>query len=124
MSAPTNGCGACGEDFTSVKLFDRHRVGTHEYTSTEGLKMNPPREDGRRCLDPDEMRARGWGKDAKGRWQDPVRVAAARIAFSHLDTKPTMPLEAAPGDPGATEPPEAGTDHPQTVLGAPCSPQP
>jgi hypothetical protein len=32
-----------------------HRTGTHEYMFREGLAMNPLREDGRRCLDPDEF---------------------------------------------------------------------
>lgn len=82
MSAPTNGCGGCGADFTSVSLFDRHRVGTHAYTYSEGIKQDPPVEDGRRCLDADEMRGNGWGRDARGRWQDPIQVAKARIAFS------------------------------------------
>lgn len=93
---PKNGCGECGADFTSVSLFDRHRVGVHTYTHSEGLKMEPMRDDGRRCLDPDEMRAKGWGRDAKGRWHDPVTVAKARIAFSQADTTPQASLEAQP----------------------------
>jgi len=78
---PRNQCGACGEDFTSVELFDRHRVGVHEYTITEGLAMDPPREDGRRCLAVHEMRDRGWAQDGSVRWYDPVRAARARMAF-------------------------------------------
>jgi hypothetical protein len=27
-----NNCRACGEDFSSVTAFDRHRVGGHAYT--------------------------------------------------------------------------------------------
>jgi hypothetical protein len=41
---------SCGGDFTSVRLFDAHRVGAHAYLYAEGLKREPPREDGRRCL--------------------------------------------------------------------------
>jgi hypothetical protein len=53
-------CTSCGCDFASDTLFDRHRTGTHDYTYSEGAKMDPPREDGRRCLTRDEMRAKGW----------------------------------------------------------------
>jgi hypothetical protein len=35
---PLNECGACGHDFTSVELFDRHRVGKHAYMYSEGAK--------------------------------------------------------------------------------------
>ena len=48
---PLNGCSGCRRDFTSTTLFDRHRVGTYEYTLEQGLELDPPREDGRRCLD-------------------------------------------------------------------------
>jgi hypothetical protein len=68
-----NVCAACGENFGSVDLFDRHRVGTHDYTLTEGLRMEPPREDGRRCLSADEMRERGWDLGLRGRWLDPAK---------------------------------------------------
>jgi hypothetical protein len=61
-------CRACGEVFGGLDAFDTHRVGTHQYTSTEGLAMNPPREDGRRCLSTWEMEERGFGKTARGRW--------------------------------------------------------
>ncbi|HEX4672032.1 MAG TPA: hypothetical protein VH279_07175 [Solirubrobacteraceae bacterium] len=53
-------CTSCGVDFTGDWLFDKHRVGRHEYMLSEGLRLDPPREDGRRCLDRDEMRALGW----------------------------------------------------------------
>ena len=42
---PANGCSGCGQDFTSTTLFDRHQVGTYEYTLERGLKLDPPRED-------------------------------------------------------------------------------
>jgi hypothetical protein len=53
-------CTTCGHDFSGDRMFDRHRVGKHDYTYTEGLRMSPPREDGRRCLTPEEMRELGW----------------------------------------------------------------
>lgn len=50
-----NLCTTCGLDFGSVSAFDRHRVGTHEYTLWEGLRRDPPQDNGRRCLDISEM---------------------------------------------------------------------
>jgi hypothetical protein len=78
---PLHGCSGCRQDFTSLALFDRHRVGTYEYTLEQGLKLDPPQEDGRRCLDTDEMKEKGWEQDDRGRWIDPVRVQASREAF-------------------------------------------
>jgi hypothetical protein len=46
-------CATCGEPFQSQGLFDQHRVGPFE----------PPGQ--RRCLTPDEMRAKGWRHDGK-----------------------------------------------------------
>jgi hypothetical protein len=70
---PLNLCRACDNDFTSVKLFDRHRVGVHAY------EWSPGRPDGRRCLTVEEMLANGWDRDANGRWVDPARIADARL---------------------------------------------
>lgn len=67
-----NLCRSCGEDFSSVEGFDRHRVGVHEYL------WSPEREDGRRCLDVEEIVSLGWEQNAQGRWFDPERVARAR----------------------------------------------
>lgn len=72
-----NLCSPCGQDFNSVKLFDRHRVGRHAYTLSEGLKMEPPRDDGRRCLSVPEMSALGWTLNKRGRWIDPATAARA-----------------------------------------------
>jgi hypothetical protein len=74
-----NLCCDCGEDFTGIRLFDAHRVGRHAYTYSEGLAMDPPREDGRRCLDVDEMQERGWRLDKRGRWQDPIQAARGAL---------------------------------------------
>ena len=81
---PLNQCGACGHDFTSLRLFDAHRVGRHEYTYAEGVVMEPMREDGRRCLSEPEMLAKGWQYDGKGRWNDPAASARARASFARL----------------------------------------
>lgn len=63
-----NLCTACGLDFGSVSAFDKHRAGKHEYTFKEGLYRDPPVEDGRRCLDEDEMRAQGFALSARNLW--------------------------------------------------------
>jgi hypothetical protein len=74
-----NLCCACLQDFGSVELFDRHRIGKHAYNFAEGLDMDPPREDGRRCLDPSEMESLGWRLNSRGRWVDPARNPADRL---------------------------------------------
>jgi hypothetical protein len=79
---PANGCTGCGCDFTSTSLFDAHRIGVYAYTYEQGLSLDPPQEDGRRCLDTDEMQAKGWELNSRGRWIDPVRVQAARESFA------------------------------------------
>lgn len=72
-----NRCTACGEDFGSVELFDRHRVGRHAYSFAEGFELGL--EDGRRCLDLSEMEGAGWRLDRRGRWTDPARNPAGRL---------------------------------------------
>ena len=67
-------CSPCGLMFADDYSFDEHRVGEHEYTFREGLDMDPPVEDGRRCLDLDEMERAGWKKDRFGRWVAPGKV--------------------------------------------------
>ena len=49
--------------FASVTAFDRHRVGRHEHV------WSAEREDGRRCLDEDELRDAGMELDPRGRWR-------------------------------------------------------
>ena len=92
---PHNLCRSCGQDFNSIDLFERHRVGTHEYTYSQGASTDPPpgwqqshpdelwslREDGRRCLTVDEMTERGWALNERGYWIDPEAVERARAAF-------------------------------------------
>ena len=72
-----NLCTACGQDFGSVELFDRHRVGRHGYTFAEGLELGL--EDGRRCLDTEEMQDAGWRLNARNRWVDPARDPRGRL---------------------------------------------
>jgi hypothetical protein len=68
-SSYLNLCRSCSTDFASVEGFDRHRIGTHAYTLTEGLRMDPPKEDGGRCLSPAEMPEAGTEVDDRGRWR-------------------------------------------------------
>jgi hypothetical protein len=65
---PRAWCPSCGLDFSSTAAFDRHRVGTHAYLFAEGLAFDASREDGRRCLDVDEIRAVPMELDDRGRW--------------------------------------------------------
>lgn len=70
-----NYCNTCGKDFKSVSAFDQHRTGTFEYDYSQGVKMDPPREDGRRCMSTDEMRVKGMEQDKFGRWRKPLDEA-------------------------------------------------
>ena len=75
---PSNECGACGLDFSSLSGFESHRVGKHAYTYSQGVRMEPMREDGRRCLTADELTARGMAQNALGRWTLPGPQPDAR----------------------------------------------
>jgi hypothetical protein len=75
---PLNGCGGCRQDFTSLRLFDAHRIGAFESGNYQGHIEDWSLELGRRCLDVEEMAERGWEQDEKGRWFDPERVEDAR----------------------------------------------
>ena len=84
-----NECGACGLDFGSVNAFDAHRVGKHEYTYSQGLKLDPPQEDGRRCLDLDELETRllrdgtrEFAQNSRGQWSLRRQLNSAHKAFS------------------------------------------
>lgn len=81
-----NLCRSCDTDFASVAAFDRHRTGVHDYTLAEGLRFEPPVEDGRRCMAPDEMLDHGMEVDGRGRW---------RIAISEADQKRLAALTSA-----------------------------
>jgi hypothetical protein len=72
-----NWCTSCREDFGSLELFDRHRVGNHSYDFAQGLELGF--EDGRRCLDVSEMEAAGWRLNARNRWIDPARDPRGRL---------------------------------------------
>lgn len=91
---PRNGCAACGQDFAGLTYFDKHRVGTFEYSLTEGLRLDPPREDGRRCLTRDEMLELGLALDKSGRWTDPAEAARLRAAHNADSRSGETPVSA------------------------------
>lgn len=80
--APANGCRACGQDFAGLSYFEAHRVGRHDYTLSEGLRMDPATEDGRRCLTVDEMTEKGWALNDRGRWFSPAAAERMRERFA------------------------------------------
>jgi hypothetical protein len=88
---PLNGCGGCHTDFTSLRLFDAHRVGDHALTW-------PEHENGRRCRDAEEMTEKGWQQDDRGRWFDPVHRERTRDYFGGASAPctegPNSPSEA------------------------------
>lgn len=80
---PLNECSTCGLDFASLSAFDARRVGKYpqtgptEYLNRLAQDLVPADEDwrpefGRRCLDPSELRERGFTRDKRGRWRRPA----------------------------------------------------
>ena len=85
-----NYCRSCNTDFASVAAFDRHRTGVREYLFAEGLLLEPPREDGRRCLAPEEMEGRGWRSTPR------AAGASPRVRLGRPSTSKTVPFAASP----------------------------
>ena len=90
-------CTACGEYFNSTSIFDLHRVG---HFAAVGERAN-----GRRCLTPEEMEARGYLKSAAGFWVRSLREAC------------TTRVEAPPDPYPATTLPARAEGPPKSVLG-------
>jgi hypothetical protein len=65
-----------------LSAFDRHRLGTYEYTHEQGLELAPPQEDGRRCIDGAEMIEAGMAPNAVGRWSIVAAAERARQRFA------------------------------------------
>lgn len=97
-----NLCSPCGLEFASQEAFDAHRVGRHAYLHHEGLRMDPARPDGRRCLSEQELRDRGWQPNRYGRWVHPRALRNRPCKGGY------PPQEAATGHPRPDEP--AGDD--------------
>lgn len=83
-----NECSACGLDFTGGPDFDSHRLGLYPQSGPSeyldrvraGLVAEDWRPElGRRCLEADEMAAKGWFTDRHGRWSHPRRVSPGRL---------------------------------------------
>lgn len=87
---PGNLCATCGEDFGSVELFDRHRVGDFGPGDYHGALEDWASELGRRCLTVAEMESKGWCLGKRGRWMDPAR---ARVV-----TEPVTPTSLTPSE--------------------------
>jgi hypothetical protein len=80
----------CRRDFASLTAFDSHRVGKHAYD------WSPEREDGRRCLDVEELGE--WLQDGRGRWTTTkLRASAVKLAQHHAGAslEPSDATEAA-----------------------------
>jgi hypothetical protein len=67
-------CCACGELFSSVATFDRHRIG--EFAGVGGTNT-------RRCMTVAEMTAQEWPKTAKGFWLRPAPKAIHSASYAH-----------------------------------------
>lgn len=79
-------CPACGEPFSSVREFDRHRIGAF---ATLGEWMHK-----RRCLTPAELDARGWRCNGRGfRMQRRPQRAPAEVEGPCV-TLPAAPVAA------------------------------
>jgi len=77
-------CGVCGLYFAGTSAFDAHRVGVHAFTWREGLALDPPRMDGRRCLELDELATAGLALAARGRWHLAADAMRARRRFAEM----------------------------------------
>lgn len=83
-------CGGCGEVFSRLRAFDRHRV--------ESYAKPGEWQGARRCLTPAEMTARGWQRNAAGCW---ILEAMDRAGRTRI--RPDQ-------CPGATPVPDKGRD--------------
>jgi hypothetical protein len=86
---PLNGCSDCRRDFASLRAFDTHRVGDHQLDF-------PEHENGRRCLDVEELPE--WAQDKRGRWTTrKLQAQAAKLAKHHAGAamEPSEATEAA-----------------------------
>jgi hypothetical protein len=97
---PLNGCSTCGCDFASVSAFDRHRTAVRAYTYTEGLKLDPPVEDGRRCMDEAELLKAGMEVDPRAleaiqQYREKQEQRPAFVSGSHEEAQALDIIDAA-----------------------------
>lgn len=84
-----NLCRTCNQDFTSVRLWDEHRVGKYAPGDYQGELADWTPEQGRRCLSTEEMQKRGWTKNERGRWFDPSEVSRGLSALHRMSQTPS-----------------------------------
>jgi hypothetical protein len=76
LTGPRCQCPACGLLFTSVREFDRHRIGTY---------AKPGQWRGtRRCFRLAELEARGWQEDVRGFLSRPRLERAPAALQGHI----------------------------------------
>ena len=79
---PLNACCACGHDFAGLTYFDQHRVGRYEPLESGAARIpEAGTAPGRRCLDEEELEAKGLSLDGNGRWTAVAKAEQARAAF-------------------------------------------
>jgi len=84
-----NLCRTCDQDFTSVRLFDAHRVGAYGPGDYKGDLEDWSPEQGRRCLSIEEMEERGWAQNERDRWFDPAEVVRGLSALHRSSKTPS-----------------------------------
>jgi hypothetical protein len=88
-----NLCRPCGEDFSTLRAFDAHQVGSTQHD----WSLEQP--DGFRCLGLAELEDLGWRKNAHGRWQDSISIRSARKGIPvSLRAPETVPLGSGKGE--------------------------
>ena len=75
------GCRNCGLVFTTVRSFDRHRVGPYDI-SKPGF--------GRRCLTEAELTDKGMVQDARGRWHRTGPANAFMLSVRRKGGRPIL----------------------------------
>jgi hypothetical protein len=88
LTGDRNQCTGCDQLFNSSAAFDKHRVGAHA-------------GNGRRCLGPDEMRAKGMVLGSDGFWRGsemPENALARKVGEA---SPQNMPFAGPPGTPGS-----------------------
>jgi hypothetical protein len=96
-----NLCRSCEADFASVSAFERHRVGAHDLDY-------PEHENGRRCMDAEEMLEAGMELDQRGRW---------RLLFEKVIVSGSLNYEKLPRSSSAAHPRPVALGWPRLAPG-------
>lgn len=81
-------CPTCGRPFSSVREFDRHRIGS--YAKPGKMKGN------RRCLTVAELEARGWRTNPRGFYMQPRPERAPAGLGASRAAPPAMVIQGPP----------------------------